>query len=192
MNDTDPVCTRSRVCGNEVVPDCTRSCLNVFITDSTRSPSCANEIDPSGAEGIVAEDDSAHDHFETGTPDGISLLEIIDLIEGKCGMSTHKGDWQQWICSLRQLCHCVDFHADVFENQYARNALAMQELDRSVSKIALKPAAPHCKGRNSGSARKRFAALRDTAGSYVGSDVLRALLLVRVHDATNWSLNKRY
>ena len=52
----------------------------------------------------------------------------------------------------------------------------MYELDRSLSKHALEPSPRRRTGKNSGSARKRFAALRATAGNYVGNDILRALL----------------
>ena len=52
----------------------------------------------------------------------------------------------------------------------------MHELDRSLSKHALGPCNGQRTGKNSGSSRKRFAALRATAGNYVGSDILRALL----------------
>ena len=52
----------------------------------------------------------------------------------------------------------------------------MRELERSFSKIAQLPAAPDNRGRASGSARKMFMLMHLAVGSFIGKDVLRALL----------------
>jgi hypothetical protein len=53
---------------------------------------------------------------------------------------------------------------------------AMRELEHSLSKLALLPTAPGNRGRASGSARSKFATMRDAVGEFIGSDILRALI----------------
>ena len=52
----------------------------------------------------------------------------------------------------------------------------MRELERSFSKIVQLHAAPDNRGRGSGSARKQCLLMHLAVGSFIGKDVLRALL----------------
>ena len=52
----------------------------------------------------------------------------------------------------------------------------MRELTRSFSKLAQQSAAPAARGKTSGCLRKKFAIIRASVGSFIGADVLRALL----------------
>ena len=48
----------------------------------------------------------------------ISFFDMVDLVDNKCGISSCAGDWQQRICSLRQVCQCVASNVEVLQAMY--------------------------------------------------------------------------
>jgi len=103
------------------------------------------------------------------------LLHIASLITEKCGVAKTTGDWHQRICSLREVCEYIDRTWSCEDDSFDC-VQAMRELEHSLSRLALLPNAPGNRGKTSGSARSKFATIRDAVGEFIGSDILRALI----------------
>ena len=82
------------------------------------------------------------------------------------------------------ICRFVDSIFDLDSLGYVQ---AVRELERALSKIALLQCAPVSRGNSSGSARKKFALMRNAVGDFIGSDMLRELLALADHN-TGWNL----
>ena len=131
---------------------------------------------------------SSHTSEEHADEYILSRSEVEELIDNKCGISKFDGDWQQRICTLRQLCHYFDeqdsnetsfkLHGQLFSNEASFQCKqAMRELQHSLSKIASLPPTPASKP--SGSARDKLRRLKLDVGGYIGSDILKALICLR-------------
>jgi hypothetical protein len=126
---------------------------------------------------------SSHASEVLAVEDILSCSEVEELILNGCGISKSDGDWQQRICTMRQLCQYFD-EQDCSETSFQCKGLpsetslqckqALRELQHSLSKIALLP--PPSASKPSGSARDKLRSLKSAIGAHIGSDILRALI----------------
>ena len=104
--------------------------------------------------------------------------EVVDLLRDRCGHSKVKGDWQQRICYIRQLCRFF-YNEAVYSDDvagYSKCLRSLRELEHSFAKIASIPAPSSRRGRPSGSLRKKFSSIHLAVGDFIGNDIIRALL----------------
>ena len=144
-----------------------------------------NGIDPNCpccAEGytcsfVAADDDTGDDAAEEPDWDcNLEPQEVVDLLRDKCGCSKVKGDWQQRIRYIRQLCRFFEAQCSDDEGASSKCLRSMRELTHVFAKIAAYPAPPASRGRTSGSMRKKYSSIQLAVGDFIGNDVIRALI----------------
>ena len=133
---------------------------------------------------------SSHASAELADECSLSRTDVEELINRKCGVAKVDGDWQQRICSLRQLCRYLDELDDPYIEHNFQCKQSIRELDHSLSKIASLPGPPDPKVKASGSARKKLNRMQylfdNEARGLIGKDVLRGFIaLAEPNTCTN-------